>query len=419
MIEASRIQFRNQTSLTFLNTDNDPRFAQVLVRVNPRGRSRGAATNPATRSVALDSFLWSGAEGYAWEDIHRELSTRIPEFSYAIEGDDCLCFRARCQPSEIEWFLQMIASYFSSGEVSERGFAFAKSNMIRGLQVERDGLSLAKRAVQRHLFPNQPQLWEPGLNEGIELQQSAVERWISRHMEEGTIEVTVVGDVAKEAVVQSMLRSVGALEQRTPISDIASAEIGEYPNPGTSKISYPKNEGDGALAISNWILSPGPKSFRERVSLTFLERILRARIDEQLRQTMAVSYETKVDYWSLPAFSDIQRIRVQADCQPESIDAALEVIESVCRSMATDAPSQSDVDATRALLEREFERGGRSVRFILENILYSLDGHPEWVEEWSQIEAGFLSEIGPSDILEAGKRWLQWEKAIVSRVEPG
>lgn len=416
--EARRIEFENSTQLTFLNTDYEPGSIHALVRLSVPSQLNQEASNPALRSVALDSFFWSGVDGYSWEEIQRELSSRFFEFDYSIEGNDSLCFRVQCDPSELSWFMQMIAAFLSGGTINERGFAFAKSNMLRGLQVELDGMTLAKRGVQRTIFPERPELWDPKLEDGFVLTMPGVEKWLKERIERGRIEVTVVGDTSKAEVIEAVESSLGSLERRMEKEVPVLHTQGESPVRGFSKISYPGVQGSGALVIGNWILEPGPMNFKENLALVFAEKILRERIDFALRKQLAVSYDTKVDYWSLPAFSDFQRFRIEAGCSFENVDLVLDEIESACRELAVGTLGSDDMERYRQMLESEYRTKAHDNEYIVENVLFSVRERPEWISEWNEINGGILKEITPEMVVAALKKWLPWEEAIVRSVMP-
>ena len=416
--DAILVEFENETQLTYLNTKNEKGFANVLVRLSPRENTPDDFSNPAIRSIALDSLLWSGVSGYNWEEIHQEISARVFDFSYSIEGADNLCFRARCDSSEIDWLLKTIASFVENGSVSESGFAFAKTNMLRALHVELDGIALAKQRVQRSLFPNRPDLWDPQLGEGYDLQQEEVQRWLEQRMSSGRIEVVVVGDVPERIVRSSVAGSFGALKREDGKERPAVKSQTAYPKPGYDSIVYPNGQGRGALAISNWILRPGPSSFKNRVALTFAEQILRERIVEKTRKQMAASYDAKVDYWSFSSFPEFQRFRIEADCSSENLTSVLNAIEEACLSMSIAPPLEEELERVKASLRSRYANGEKDNQFLLENVIYSVSEHPEWIDEWVQLEKGLLDEIDGSRVQEVCRRWLKWEDAVVAGVEP-
>ncbi len=418
--ETYRFVFENQTSLTTMRTRNEPGFVQILVRLRPDSSRDGSLLNPAIRSVALDSFLWSGVSGFQWESIHRELSSRVLDFEYAIEGEDCLCFRARCEPVEIDWVLGMIATFLEKGTVSERGFAFAKSNMMRSLQVELDGMALAKQSVQRELFPGRPELWDPDFKDGLELDREAVAGWLGEILNRSSIEVTVVGDADKDRVAKIVGMSLGALDRPARPERTEAERFSIEFDAGLEKLPYPKQQGERALAIGNWILEPGPTTHEERLALVVCERILKSRLDTALRKDRALSYTTKVDYWALPAFQGFQRFRVEADCRARDLDEVLAVVERVWRNLASgESPISSDeLDGARRGLEAEFDFGFRDNRYILENILYSLDERPEWVEEWNALNSGALERVSAEDVVSVCRSWLSWDQALVRGLQP-
>ncbi len=416
--EASRIVFDNSVQLTFLNTEHESGAIRALIRLSMAGNSIASSTNPALRSVALDSFLSSGVDGFKWEEIQRELASRLLDFSYSIEGNDSLCFRVHCDPSELVWFSRMIARYLDKGGVNERGFAFAKSNMLKGLQLELDGMTLAKRGVQRTLFPERPELWDPKLEDGFVLTLAGVQEWLHERIEFGQIEVTVVGDASKEEVVEAIGDSLGRIEYRTERLGLRVPSQRESPARGFSKLSYPGNHGSGALVIGNWILEPGPIGLRESLALVFAERILRDRVDFVLRKEMAVSYETKVDYWNLPAFAEFQRFRIEADCSPDDLELVLELIKSTFQELVGGALQYNEVERYRELLKNEHETNSKNNEYIIENVLFSVDERASWISEWNEINGGILEEITREMIVDTFNKWLPWEEAILRSVMP-
>ena len=75
---------------------------------------------------------------------------------------------------------------------------------------------------------------------------------------------------------------------------------------------------------------------------------------------MAVSYETKVDYWKLLAFSDLQRFRSEADGSPDDLELVLELIKSECLDLAGGVLSLDEVERFQELLKGEYETNSKN-----------------------------------------------------------
>ena len=133
---------------------------------------------------------------------------------------------------------------------------------------------------------------------------------------------------------------------------------------------------------------------------------------------MAVSYETKVDYWKLLAFSDLQRFRSEADCSPDDLELVLELIKSECLDLAGGVLSLDEVERFQELLKGEYETNSKNNEYNVENVLFSVDERASWVSEWNEINGGVLDEITRGMIVETFKKWFPWGEAILRSVMP-
>lgn len=70
---------------------------------------------------------------------------------------------------------------------------------------------------------------------------------------------------------------------------------------------------------------------------------------------MAVSCETKVDYWKLLAFSNFQCFRSEADCSPNDLELVLELIKSECLALAGGVLILDEFERLQELLKGECE----------------------------------------------------------------
>ena len=75
---------------------------------------------------------------------------------------------------------------------------------------------------------------------------------------------------------------------------------------------------------------------------------------------MAVSCETKVDYWKLLAFSNFQCFRSEADCSPNDLELVLELIKSECLDLAGGVLILDEFERFQELLKGEYETNSKN-----------------------------------------------------------
>jgi hypothetical protein len=75
---------------------------------------------------------------------------------------------------------------------------------------------------------------------------------------------------------------------------------------------------------------------------------------------VAVSCETKVDYWKLLAFSNFQCFRSEADCSTNDLELVLELIKSECLALAGGVLILDEFERLQELLKGECETNSKN-----------------------------------------------------------
>lgn len=193
-----------------------------------------------------------------------------------------------------------------------------------------------------------------------------VKSWVQPQLDAGLIEITIVGDIDKDTVVNEVARTFGALPERT-------MERGSYPD--MTNLVFPEGnttpaelthagESNQALLRIYW---PSPDASNTLVTrqMRVLQSVFRNRLVEEIREGEAAAYSPGVGRESDRTFPNYGYIFVSLDLTPDKVDT----IGNKTLSVAADLQQKT-------ITEDEFDR---AITPILEDLDSSLENNSYWM----------------------------------------
>jgi len=186
------------------------------------------------------------------------------------------------------------------------------------------------------------------------------------HLKDGLIEIVVVGDIDKDAVVQEISRTLGALPARKTIR-AAYPEMTRLVFPsGNQDPVILRHDGEQNQALLR-IYWPAPDASDRAVvrRMRVFRSLLRNRLTSVIREEFAAAYSPGVGTYSDPLFDDYGYIFVSLDLTPEKVSEMHQVVLEVTASLRAGEFS-----------EDEFERAIRPIR---EDLASTLEKNGYWL----------------------------------------
>lgn len=193
-----------------------------------------------------------------------------------------------------------------------------------------------------------------------------VREWIEPQLASGLIEITVVGDVDKQTVVDEVARTFGALPAR---ADTKAA----YPDKRRLKFPtdsegphrfYHRGAPEQALVYVYW---PAPDAGNpgNRYRMTILRSLFRNRLTDILREEMGSTYSPGAGIFSNPLYEDFGYIFTRVTAEPGEVDRVREGVLRVAQEMAA-----------KPIEEDAFQR---AVTPLIKDLSSSLESNSYWV----------------------------------------
>ena len=182
------------------------------------------------------------------------------------------------------------------------------------------------------------------------------QEWLER-LVLAPLEVAVVGDFEVEATVELLVRYLGSLPSRPTgaesLDPLRALPI--RPGPLTRRQEVACDHERGA-ALVGWRAAPW-RSVRQRRLHEVAELILRARLDETLRERASLSYVVDCSYHPSRAFPDTSLLAAAFYASPDRLAEGVELARGVVESVAARGPSPAELaSARRQRLEQARQR---------------------------------------------------------------
>jgi zinc protease len=418
-IDAYLIKFENNVRLNFKQTDFDDDRVNVHVEFGD-GNLSTPRKDEGLRRMVFGIMGASGFEAHMPSEIQRLMAGKLVAMPRLrnVEDSDTFSIIAQTVPENFRDQLNLFTAVFV-----EPGFRdVARTNHIDKMKAwyprhdksMQDAMAKELKRIlhngdKRFGFDNEEMFYSPTLAE--------VENWLTPQLKKGLIEITVVGDIDKDTVVQEIAATFGALSKRDDTR-------GEYPE--MRDVNFPAPQDDPFTIFHRdddnqaqlriyWPASDGMDVTYAR-QLSVLRAILRNRLVKEIREGAATTYSPGASSRASTVFPDYGYIMAVLTLKPEDIAPMTEKVMSITQDMAADS-----------LTEDEFNR---AIKPMLERLKSSDKRNSYWVSILSDAQTegmglkrhltreSDLQNMTVADVQALAKEVFKAEKAIEIHVLP-
>jgi zinc protease len=188
-------------------------------------------------------------------------------------------------------------------------------------------------------------------------------------LKQGPVEVLVFGEYNKEAIVEQLRKTFGALPEREPIpADVAARVPAFAPTPDKPAIVTHRGDANQAAAVVAWPSGGGVASLRESRQLEILTQLFNNRLLEALRERAGASYSPQVfSKWpeDLPSGG---RITALAQLEPEFVPVFFAEADRIAKDLAANPPTADELARVTEPLAQLIRRASTGNQFWLYNL---------------------------------------------------
>ncbi len=364
LLDADLFRFANGVGLDFKRTG----FERGRVRVAIRFRGGRAAAPPPLPGLDQQAGLWiaGGLEGLTAEQERSstvELSDGNCEVTF---GPTFFGLTEECGAARLPLALEWSAAHFTHPAFRLTAAANA-AEMARG-SVAPHELTAEGRAgneLLRMAAGSASPLPFPSMAQAAERTPSQFLPWFRPLLASAPIEIAVVGDVDREAVVSAVARTFGALPARG-VAGPERLDLAFARGPMRTTIKLAGKQQVAAVGFA-WFASDlvAPE---ERAQGWLLAAVLEDRLRQELRVKMGKTYSPDASFECLDGFHpDAEWMRCVVVTEPHFYDVGPieRAIRRIVADLAASGPAADELERARAPLVQEVVQGRADNRFWL------------------------------------------------------
>lgn len=223
-------------------------------------------------------------------------------------------------------------------------------------------------------------------------------------LKQGQVEVQIYGDFDRDAAVEALKKTFGALPPREAIPMGAALRLTEFPPAGETTVLTHRGDANQAAAVIAWPTGGGIEDIRTSRQLEILSRLFSNRLLDSLRERAGASYAPYVtNDWPI-GMPQGGTFTALAQVSPDVVPTFFAEAEAIAVDLAANPPTEDELERTIEPLRQLLNRASTGNGFWM----YQLEGatfDPRRVEVLRSLLNDY-TQTTPEEMQALAKRFL-------------
>ena len=330
-LDATLVVFDNNVHLNMKKTDFETDVVRLSARVGAGVLSAPTDVAPGFETYASNMLALSGLGKHKVDDIATIMAGRSVGVRQGL-GGTATSYSGSTTPDDLALQLKLMAAYVTDpGYRPEAQAQYDK--YIRSWYPTLDSTpgGVASRDISRILRSGDKRWGIPAEADLLDVDFDLIKKWMSENVQNGAIELTVVGDFDEEKLIQAVAESFGALPERPVDPYVPDASLTQLKFPaGSSEPTILRHAGDKQTArlYVYWPAPDDSDALRGRET-QMLANLFELELTDVLREDEGATYSPNVSRAGSRLYPDFGYIGAQIEVSPDRIDAMADRIREV------------------------------------------------------------------------------------------
>jgi zinc protease len=261
-------------------------------------------------------------------------------------GGDAISLSVSGSPADLEAGFQLAYLLLTEPKIEAPSFADFQTRTRQGLEESlKNPMALGGRTVTSLTYPASDARLQPTTTAQIDrLTLDAAQKRLEKLVKESPIEVTIVGDVAQEKILDLCAKYLGALPARERVRPDLFAKIRKVERPAGERVAHdvidtPTKQ---AFVYSGFYGTDEVKHDDAR-SLSLAARILSMRMVTEVREKDQLVYSMGAGSRAATTYPGFGTFSASAPTDPSKVDALVAKIASMYALFAKEGPTDDEV----------------------------------------------------------------------------
>lgn len=260
-------------------------------------------------------------------------------------------------PDELETGLQLAYLLLTEPRIEPAVFEQFRVTTREGLlEALKSPTAMGARLAAAAPYPDDEPRMKPLTIEQLDrITLEDAQRWLDKLIRTSPIEITVVGDMPRERVLEQVAAYVGALPSRERISPKSFAELRRIARPaGPRTFEQTIDSATPTAFVFAGFYGANDNDLTDARALSMAARILSTRMVREVREEAQLVYSIGASSRTASTFPGFGVFSAAAPTEPAKCDALVSKLNEMYAAFAADGPSADELDVARRQMANTF-----------------------------------------------------------------
>lgn len=418
-MDAWLITFANGVQLNLKKTD----FKERQIIMNGRlGAGMAAMSDDQTLAGGVGAFAYSagGLVEHSADDLRRLTAGKQVGASLSV-AEDCFAISGATTGEDMLMQLELVCALIEHGGYREDGITMLQAQLpLVYQQLKHTPTGPIMFDFAPELFGGNKRLEMFGITIMVSQEEITavtiddVRAAMEEPMKNAPFELTIVGDLDVEAVIQAAAQTIGMLPPRDP----AKAEVPQLSGSAKSGIFMEREIQTADEKITLMMVFPTTDGFDDvtRRGLNFLGTVVDDRLRLEVRERLGAAYSPGAAAVSSQVYKGLGGLLIQANGDPAKQQELIDACRNVAADLMENGVTADEVTRLAEPIQNQLRDGMRTNGYWIQ-VLSKAQSDPSTLASARTI-MDFYSNIKPEEISALAKKYLNPENASTLVVKP-
>jgi zinc protease len=410
----TQLRFANNVRVNLKVTEFEDAVVYVKARIGG-----GLLTEPSPGlSFLLGSiFTKGGLEAHSDDDLQALFAGKSVSVNFGVD-DDAFSISGQTTPEALADQLTLMRAYVTNpGFRDEAETEFKRAFDYLYQQLERTPGGFAQDKVAAFLHGGDRRFGYPSRAEAEALTTSQAREWVRPELEKGYCEITVVGDLDKDATIALLAQTFGNLPERAATKPAYEKErIVKFPAGGGKEFLF-ESEIPKGMAVAHWPTADIFEIEKTR-RLGMLSAILDDRLRIKIREELGDAYSPFAHNLPSDTWKGYGYLFASVTVDPPQAKKVNEVIASIAADLAKGTSiTEDELERAKKPQVVSIEEMRRTNRYWMSSVLESSQEYPQRLD-WSRTFVDDYKNITVEEINALAKEFLKEDTRVSVTIIP-
>jgi len=413
-LEIVQVDFRNGVRLNLKKTDFEAN--QVLINLSfGQGKSCEPLNKPGLALLTENVINESGLGTLTKDELKWAMAGKNTHVTFSIDEDRFL-FKGETVSNEVSLLFQLLYAHIMDPGVRKDAYELSlKRYRQQYMELSRSIDGAMAISGSRFLAGGDHRFGLPDDGTFNKLTLDEIKSWISPFIGNNDIEISVVGDIDIDSIIQLTARYFGSLTLNPTVNTQKELKLPVFPFRQSQTLSVQTKILKGLIIVAYPTEDIWDINRTRRLSI--LSDIISDRLREQIREKLGSAYSTFAFNRPSTAYPGYGVFQAMAYIDPNESDMIITEVKKIVSNIAKNGVTQDELkrakEPTLTSIKDMFRKNG----YWLNTVLTGSEIHPQKID-WNRTIRKDYASITKEQVSNIAKKYLVNDKSATIIIKP-